>query len=87
MKKSFTASLGDPNFKFNFAVNEIGKMSLGEQSKNPNENSTEQCNLNAPSTSTSTSDANLQVNAKPFIRSKLGTSDNSFKFNFTVEHD
>lgn len=92
MKKSFTASLGDPNFQFNFAVSEIEKLSLGQ----PQEvnDASKVCNIenscNDPTIGNASNSKNVenpsQQNSKsPFIKSKLFTSNNSFKFNFTID--
>lgn len=91
MKKSFAQSLGNSNFQFNFAVNEIEKLSLGEQ--NEASSSSKQCDK-ATEISKSNGDhtaeihtSATQTNANPFIKTKLLTSNNSFKFNFTVDCD
>lgn len=98
VKKSFTTSLGETSFKFNFPVEEIEKLSLdtiqkiGESSsrhesdindKSINQNSSP----NKNSIDTEESRIHAQAHSNPFIQSKLAASDNTFKFNFSIEDD
>lgn len=89
VKKSFAASLGESRFQFNFPVGEIEKLSLdasNEADIQPAQtldtaSITEQSNKHLSTSSEQPS----EEQSNPFIKSKLLTADNSFKFNFSVE--
>lgn len=90
VKKSFTSSLGEPNFQFNFAINEIGKLSIGESEKDTATVSNEIIASDAIKSienNASNQPPENQTASNPFIKSKLFNSNSSFKFNFTVDCD
>lgn len=96
VKKSFTTSLGETSFKFNFPVDEIEKLSLDTSENITESNSRHESETNDKSTNQNGSSNKDNIDAEesrthshsnPFVQTKLAASDNTFKFNFSIEHD
>lgn len=92
VKKSFAASLGDARFQFNFPVDAIEKLSLDASNETnvrvaqPPENTSQAENTSVKEKQTKNAvDTTSKVQLGPFAKTKLESSDNSFKFNFAIE--
>lgn len=92
VKKSFAASLGDARFQFNFPVDAIEKLSLDASNEinaraapaPDNTSQVESASVKEKQT-TSTVDTASKEQLGPFAKTKFESSDNSFKFNFSIE--
>lgn len=93
VKKSFAASLGESRFQFNFPVEAIEKLSLdkgnesNEQAAQPQANVTtiETNDSNQHNTNTVDNQPAADVHANQIAKTKFVASDNSFKFNFSID--